>query len=91
MTSSQKPQQKKINITIPEESFICIEPIIDGHQALTIINTSLKQFEYKEAFAWNLAIFMDFEDAEENGMPKGTAWKESSCSARNWKNNSTRL
>ena len=71
MTSSHKPQQEKINITIPEESFICIEPIIDGHQALTIINTSLKQFEYKEVFAWNLAIFMDFEEAEENGMPKG--------------------
>ena len=67
---NKQSSSKKAIITIPEESFIAIEPVIDGHQALTIINTSLKDFAHKEVFSWNLSIIFHFEDAEENGMPK---------------------
>lgn len=67
---NKQSSDKKVVITIPEESFIAIEPTIDGHKALTIINTSLKDFTHKEIFSWNLSIIFDFEDAEENGMPK---------------------
>lgn len=67
--NKQSSNQKAV-ITIPEESFIAIEPIIDGHKALTIINTSLKDFAHKEVFSWNLSIIFYFEDAEDNGMPK---------------------
>ena len=67
---NKQSSDKKVVTTIPEESFIAIEPVIDGHQALTIINTSLKDFAHKEVFSWNLSIIFHFEDAEENGMPK---------------------
>lgn len=67
---NKQSSDKKVVTTIPEESFIAIEPTIDGHKALTIINTSLKDFAHKEVFSWNLSIIFHFEDAEENGMPK---------------------
>ena len=68
--ANKQSSDKKVVIINPEESFIAIEPIINGHKALTIINTSLKDFVHKEVFSWNLSIIFHFEDAEENGMPK---------------------
>lgn len=62
-------ESQKVNVWFPDESFISIDYTYEGHPAFAIINDSLRQFEFKDVFGWNLSIVFDLEDVYENGIP----------------------
>ena len=69
--SNKIEDNKKVNVWFPDESFISIDYTCDGHPAFTIINESLRQFEFKDVFGWNLSIVFELVDVSENGIPSG--------------------
>ena len=64
-------EKQKVNVCFPDESFISIDYTYDGHPAFAIINESLRQFEFKDVFGWNLSIVFELVNVSENGMPVG--------------------
>ncbi len=65
----KKQENQKVNVWFPDESFISIDYTYEGHPAFAIINESLRQFEFKDVFGWNLSIIIDLIDVDENGIP----------------------
>jgi len=61
---------EKFNVLIPEDNFIIVEYEEEQLPAIMVVNSSLKTFEPKEVFAWNLSIIIQFDDLNNNGMPK---------------------
>ena len=66
-----RKDKQKVNVWFPDESFISIDYTCDGHPAFAIINESLRQFEFKDVFGWNLSIVFELVDVSENGIPSG--------------------
>ncbi|MBQ8713547.1 MAG: DUF695 domain-containing protein [Prevotella sp.] len=62
-------EERKVNVWFPDESFITINYTCDGHPAFAVINESLRQFEFKDVFGWNLSIVFELADVCENGLP----------------------
>ena len=63
-------KSNKVNVWFPDESYSSVETRTEeGHPVLIIIQDSLKQFEFKEVFGWNLSVIFYLTDAGENGMP----------------------
>ena len=73
MAQEKKKNQEnqKVNVWFPDESFISIDYTYEGCPAFAIINESLRQFEFKDVFGWNLSIIFDLIDVGENGIPSG--------------------
>ena len=62
-------KSNKVNVWFPDESYSSVETRTEeGHPVLIIIQDSLKQFEFKEVFGWNLSVIFYLTDAGENGM-----------------------
>lgn len=57
-------------VIIPKEVFKLIEFEQDGFPGFAAVNKSLKDFEPKIVFAWNLSILIKLRDIIENGLPK---------------------
>lgn len=61
-----------VNVWFPKESYCTVESHTkEGHPVMTVIQESLKKFEFKNIFAWNLSIIFDLNDVGDNGMPSG--------------------
>jgi hypothetical protein len=62
----------KVNVWFPDESYCSVDSQTkEGHPVVIIIQDSLKKFEFKDVFAWNLSIVFYLNDAGDNGMPSG--------------------
>ena len=61
---------EEFKVLVPEENFIIVEYEEDGLPAIMVINSSLKTFEPREVFSWNLSILIQFDELNDNGMPK---------------------
>ena len=59
-----------VNVWFPEESYCSVDSQTkEGLPVLIIIHDSLKKFEFKNVFAWNLSIVFYLNNVGENGMP----------------------
>lgn len=56
-------------VIIPKEVFKLIEFEQDGFPGFASVNKSLKDFEPKIVFTWNLSILIKLHDIIENGLP----------------------
>lgn len=59
----------KVNVVIPKEMFTIGEFIQNNLPGIVAVNSSLKEFRYKNVFAWHLSIVVQLEELIENGMP----------------------
>lgn len=61
-----------VNVWFPDESYCTVESRTkEDHPVMIVIQDSLKKFEFKDVFAWNLSIIFDLNDVSDNGMPSG--------------------
>jgi len=61
---------EEFKVLIPEEELEIIEYKAGNLPAVMVVNTSLINFEPKEIFSWNLSITIQFNELNNNGMPK---------------------
>ena len=61
---------KEYKVLIPDEEYRIIEYEVENLPAIMVANISLKNFEPKEVFSWNLSIIIQFNELNNNGMPK---------------------
>ena len=57
------------NVVIPDEVHTLMEFSSDDLPGIAVVNTSLVEFEPKEAFNWHLQISVPYDDVVDNGMP----------------------
>ena len=61
---------KEFKVLIPEEKLSIVEYEAEKLPAIMVMNYSLLKFKPKEVFLWNLSIIINFNDLNNNGMPK---------------------
>ena len=61
---------KEFKVIIPEEKLSIIEYEAENLPAIMVTNFSLLKFKPKEVFSWNLSIIINFNELNNNGMPK---------------------
>ena len=61
-----------VNVWFPEESYCSVEAQTkEGNPVVIVIQDSLKKFEFKDIFCWNLSIVFYLNDVGNNGMSNG--------------------
>lgn len=67
----EKLKENQVRVVLPEESFVIAEYKNEDLPCIAVINSSLKNFEHREIFAWHLSVIIDFDEDEiiDNGMP----------------------
>jgi len=61
---------EEFKVLIPDEELIIIEYEAENLPSIMVVNSSLKNFEPKSVFSWNLSIIIQFNELNNNGMPK---------------------
>ena len=62
--------ENAVNICFPDASYCTVETQTkEGLPVMIVIQDSLKKFEFKDIFAWNLSIVFYLNDVGDNGMP----------------------
>lgn len=60
---------KEIRVKIPEEKYQILEFVQNERSGIAIVNSSLKNFEFKKVFAWHCSIMIELIHFSGNGMP----------------------
>ena len=63
-------KDNEVKLSIPKDEYVVYKlQDEEGMPAVAMVNVGLRGFEHKESFGWYCALFLDFEELAENGMP----------------------